>query len=77
MDQMTVGQRVGVKTNEVGKNGKPIPPRFFGRVVEVQPDGLSGYVDLEVKDEPGVIDDNGRRTHFHVDELETAEELRG
>ena len=67
MDRMAKDQRVGVKTNELDKEGQVVPPRFFGQVIEAAEDGLSGYVCLDGA-EPG----EGDRVFFHCTELDAA-----
>jgi hypothetical protein len=57
MDRLEVGQKVGAKTYEKERDAegkataKDVPPRFVGKVVEVSPDGKSGFVNIELTEE--------------------------
>lgn len=99
MESVELGQRVGIKTNEVERdkktgepildragNTKPIPARHFGKVIEVAtPESIYLAMEKNAEDakqeeglEPGILlqlDQNRARVHFHVSELEEAEQL--
>lgn len=99
MDSVEIGQRVGIKTNEIVRDKKtgepvldrsgnvqPVPAKHFGKVIEVAtPESI--YLELEKSAEdakqeegldPGMVAElaqNRKRVHFHVSELEEAEQL--
>lgn len=95
MESVEVGQRVGVKTNEVVRDKKtgepildrsgkpqPIPARHFGKVIEVAtPESI--YLAVEGTEEEDRLEPemreqaiaNRQRVHFHISELEEAEQL--
>jgi len=54
MDTMTQGQRVIAKAN----------PTFHGVVTRVDPNGLGGYVHMDLDEEPGT------ETYFSAGELD-------
>ncbi len=60
--KLTKGLRVGVKTWDYDKSGKPIegPAKFFGQVTRPADDGESAYVQMD-----GQADE----TFFHSSEL--------
>lgn len=75
MKKLTLHQRVGIKVYEYeldakGKHKKVIvlAPKHFGKVVSVNPDGLSGYVlpDTTPENVRGALEP----IYFHVSELE-------